>query len=345
MLPEALPYHLKVRDHFKQHTSTWEFFAAPRIREEQLAVLKTKLLKDCSPFQRETDARLYAQIDLAVERLGLRDLSISAYQAHSVDDPEVTAAIAYLHPEVCLVLTGPIREQLSEPELLSIIAHKLAHVRLYTLLDGDLEVADRIITAVGDHAGTTSLSAGAAAHRETARLFKEYTAIFCDRGALAVVGNSNAVITKNFTRARALQLWQDQGTQADPAIQKLIEGPISLDHLDLFSQASLHSLTRDVLLELLRPEWTRTPMVMSLALAYFPDLSWTGVPETAVAGKLGTILAEADKSVHDYFSYFLLDLTLADPQLGNQLTGRTIAFAGEAGLPWPPIKEYYPHKT
>ncbi|WP_431212802.1 hypothetical protein ACQ86N_45285 [Puia sp. P3] len=25
MLPEALPYHLKVRDHFKQQGSTWEF--------------------------------------------------------------------------------------------------------------------------------------------------------------------------------------------------------------------------------------------------------------------------------------------------------------------------------
>jgi hypothetical protein len=37
MLPEALPYHLRVRDHFRQQTSVWEFFSAAPPREEQLS--------------------------------------------------------------------------------------------------------------------------------------------------------------------------------------------------------------------------------------------------------------------------------------------------------------------
>jgi hypothetical protein len=37
MLPEALPYHLRVRDHFRQQTSVWEFFSAAPTREEQIS--------------------------------------------------------------------------------------------------------------------------------------------------------------------------------------------------------------------------------------------------------------------------------------------------------------------
>jgi hypothetical protein len=34
---QALPYHLKVRDHFAQQAKTWNFFAANKTKEEQLA--------------------------------------------------------------------------------------------------------------------------------------------------------------------------------------------------------------------------------------------------------------------------------------------------------------------
>jgi hypothetical protein len=178
-----------------------------------------------------------------------------------------------------------------------------------------------------------------------------------------VVGDSAAVVTglvkmatglpevtaahaENFTRARAIQLWQEKGDRADATIQKMMAGPVSLDRLDVFSQAHLHAVTRGILLELLRPEWMRTPLLLNLAHGFFPDLSWNGIPEIGIAGKLGTILAESDKSVHNYFSNLLLDLAQADPKLGNRLSGRVTAFAGEAGLsPWPFDKKNYLHKT
>jgi len=363
MLPEALPYHLSVRDHFKQHSSTWEFFAAAQTRQEQWADCKTKLLNNAAPLQQDINARLYASIHLAMERLDLGNCPVSVWQMQSANATEMNAGIIYLYPEIMFVLNGPVQQRLKEPELLAVVAHALSRVRLYRMAEGDLEVTDRIVSAVARRMETLATGGSAAVYAETARRFKKYTEIFCDRGALAVVGDSAAVITglvkmatglpevtaahaENFTRARAIQLWQDKGEQAESLIQKMIAGPLRLDRLDVFSQAQLHAVTRGILLELLRPEWTHTPLVLSLAHGFFPDLSWNGIPEIGIAGKLGTILAESDKSVHDYFSNLLLDLAMADPKLGNRLSGRVTALAGEAGLsPWPFDKKNYQQKT
>jgi hypothetical protein len=249
MLPVALPYHLKVRDHFKQQTSTWEFFAAARTREEQLVSFQTELLKNTYQFRRETDGSLYEKIDLAREKLGLGELLVTAYQTQYANDPELNASIVYLHQEAHLVFSGPVLERLNEAELLAVIAHELTHIRLYTLLDGDLEVADRIVTAIANNYNSEP------PYYETARLFRLYTEIYCDRGAFAVVGDRGPVISsllkiatglpevnaesysqqadaifsaepgtqsampthpENFIRTRALRLWQEQGAAEIP---------------------------------------------------------------------------------------------------------------------------------
>jgi hypothetical protein len=62
MLPEALPYHLKVRDYFRSHASTWELFSAVRTREEQLAAFQTDLLKNTYQFSREGEPGLFGTI-------------------------------------------------------------------------------------------------------------------------------------------------------------------------------------------------------------------------------------------------------------------------------------------
>lgn len=251
MVPQALPYQLKVRDHFKQQASTWEFFAAARTREEQLVSFQTELLKNTYQFRRGMDTALYEKIDLVREKLELGALPVTAYQAQNANDPELNASIVYLHREAHLVFSGPILERLNEAELLAVIAHELTHIRLYTLLDGDLEVADRIITAIANNNNSDP------PYYETARLFRLYTEIFCDRGAYAVLGDAGPVITslvklatglsevnaesytlqadavfsaepgtqsvmpthpENFIRARALKLWHEaQGAGEVPA--------------------------------------------------------------------------------------------------------------------------------
>jgi len=370
MLPEALPYHLKVRDHFKQQSSTWEFFAATRTREEQLAGFKTELLKNTYQFRPETDKALYEKIDLAREKLGLGTLPVTVYQAQFANDPELNASIVYLNQEAHIVFSGPIVERLNDAELLAVIAHELSHVRLFGFFDGELEVADRIITAIANNYNSEP------PYFETARLFKLYTEIYCDRGAYTVVGDSGPVITsllkiatglqevsadsyaqqaeavfsaapgtqsatpthpENFIRTRALRLWVHEQKAAGPApadaaesIRLMIEGTPELDRLDLFAQRELNDMTQIFLKEYLRPSWFRTTLVEGLAKEYFPKISF-GAPETADSG-LADRIAASHPSIRDYFAYVLLDFVLADPSLEEMPAGRALEFAGEMQL-------------
>ena len=305
MLPEALPYHLKVLDFFRRQTSTWEFFTAARTREEQLIAFQTELLKNTYRFSRESEPALFGKIDRVREQLELGTLPVMAYQAqYAASGNDLNASVIYLHQEAHLVFSGPILERLNEEELLAVIAHELTHVRLYTLLNGDLEVADRIITSIANHRDTDSV------YLETARLFKLYTEIYCDRGAYAVLGDPAPVITmllklatglttvnaesygqqaeaifsaepgttsatpthpENFIRTRALRLWHEQGEAATAAITRMIEGLPDLDRLDLFTQQELSDLTRDFLRKYLRPDWMRSTLVTALERQYFPE--------------------------------------------------------------------------
>jgi Peptidase family M48 len=305
MLPEALPYQLKVRDFFRRQTSTWEFFTAARTRDQQLIAFQTELLKNTYRFSRDSEPALFEKIDRAREQLGLGTLPVMAYQAqYTSPGNELNASVIYLHQEAHLVFSGPILERLNEKELLAVIAHELTHVRLYTLPNGDLEVADRIITSIANHRDSDSV------YLETARLFKLYTEIYCDRGAYAVLGDPAPVITmllklatglttvnaesysrqaeaifsaepgttsatpthpENFIRTRALRLWHEQGEAATTAITRMIEGLPDLDRLDLFTRQELSDLTRQFLREYLRPEWMRSTLVMALERQYFPE--------------------------------------------------------------------------
>jgi hypothetical protein len=279
MLPEALPYHLKVRDFFRRQTSTWEFFSAAHTRKGHLISFQPELLKNIPQFSREGEPALFGKIDRVREQLELGELPVSVYQAqdsHSGND--LNASVIYLDQEAHLVFSGPILEKLNEEELLAVIAHKLTQVRLYTLLNGDLEVADRIITSIANYRGD-----GATPYLETARLFKLYTEIYCDRGAYAVLGDPTPVITMLLKpamgqvsvnaeiRRQALSLWHEQGEDATAAITQMIEGLPDLDRLDLFTQQELSDLTREFLQEYLKPEWMRSTRVIALERQYFPD--------------------------------------------------------------------------
>jgi hypothetical protein len=243
MLPEALPYHLRVRDHFRQQTSVWEFFSAAPTREEQLGA-----------------------------------------------------------------------------------AERQARMQLYTLGNGELEVAGRIVTAIVD------LEDSEPSYLETARLFNFYTRIYGDRCAGEVTGDP--ADTEYPLRVRVLQLWREKEEQAGPEISLLVEGPRELGRLDIFSQARLRKLTRALILEFLRPGWIRTPPVTALAYAYFADLTWDETADEHVADKVREQLAEglagAHGSVLDYFAFVILDLVMADASLEERSANRARTFA--AGL-------------
>jgi hypothetical protein len=226
------------------------------------------------------------------------------------------------------------------------------------MLDGELEVADRIIAAIANN------PASEASYYETARLFRLYTEIFCDRGAYNVLEKTGPVITslvktstgldkvnaesylkqadeifsadtsiktsgishpENFIRAKAIQLWHEKKEAAEEEIAKLIEGLTSLDQLDIFRQKELAQLTRVFLQLFLKPKWFQSTMVISQAKQYFADF----VPdEKAVLDeKLADTINMAHPSVKDYLGYVLLDFALVDSTLEEIPSGWSFQFA------------------
>ena len=167
---QALPYHLKVRDHFAQQATTWNFFAAVKTKEEQLAQYKTELLKNTYKFDEQADAGIYEKVNKAKEKLGLEQLPVTVYQAQYTD--EINASIVFLNNEAHIVFSGRITQLLDEDELLAILAHELTHIKLYSMLQGELETAERIIMAIAGNYNSD------AAYYETARLYRLYTWVF-----------------------------------------------------------------------------------------------------------------------------------------------------------------------
>jgi Zn-dependent protease with chaperone function len=353
---QALPYHLKVRDHFARQTQTWNFFAAGKTKEEQLAQYKTELLKNTYKFDVKSDAGIYEKVNKAKNILGLEQLAVTVYQAQYTD--EMNASIVFLNNEAHIVFSGRITQLLDDNELLAILAHELTHIKLYSMLQGELETAERIIMAIAGNYHSD------AAYFETARLYRLYTEIFCDRGAYTVVEDTAPVITslvkiatgldkvsaesysqqaqeifatgsgvkaatvshpENFIRARAIQLWHEKKEAAEPEIISLIEGITDLDQLDVFKQNELSQLTQKFMQLLLKPNWFRSSLVTSLAQQYFPDFSFDDsvtIDETFVES-----ISQTHSSIKDYLGYVLLDFALVDGALEQIPFGWAFQFA------------------
>ena len=357
----ALSYHVKVKDHFKQQIKTWDYFTVSGNKEEQLQQFKTELLKNTYKFDPVADHFIYDTLALAKEKLDLALLPVTVYQAQYTD--ELNASIVCLNNEAHIVFSGPITKLLNEEELLAVLAHELTHVKLYGMLNGDMEVADRIISAIANN------NASEASYYETARLFRLYTEIFCDRGAYQALSKTGPVITslvkvstgldkinaesylkqadeifaadsntktaglshpENFIRAKAIQLWDERKEAAEEEIISLIEGLANLDQLDIFRQKELAELTRRFLQLFLKPKWFQSTMVISQAQQYFPDFA---MDEKALLNEtIISAISNAHSSIKDYFSYVLMDFSLVDSTLEEIPVGWSFQFAEDAQI-------------
>jgi len=357
----ALPYQQKVRDYFKQQSKTWDYFAIAKNKEDQLQQFKTELLKNTYKFDPSIENFIYDKVTLAKEKLELQHLPVTVYQAQYTD--ELNASIVYINNEAHIVFSGPITKLLDEEELLSVIAHELTHIKLYSMMEGELEVADRIITAIANNYNSE------AAYFETARLFRLYTEIFCDRGAYNVLEKIDPVITslvkastgldkvnaesyikqadeifsaennlktagfshpENFIRAKALQLWHEKKENAEEEIIRMIEGISDLDKLDIFKQRELETFTRQFLQLFLKPKWLQSTMVLSQAKQYFTDFILD--EKILLSEKIIETIEKSHQSVKDYLSYILLDFALVDPTLEEIPSGWAFQFAEDMQL-------------
>ena len=116
-----------------------------------------------------------------------------------------------------------------------------------------------------------------------------------------------------YIRARALKLWNDRAEDVDTLVRDVIEGPPSLDGLDLLGQTRTMGMTRRLLHALLQEPWMRSDTVMSHARLFFDDF-------TPPRGKqpedgLDDLAAIEDQKLTDYFCYVMLDLVSCDREL------------------------------
>lgn len=358
---QPIPYHQKVKEHFQSQLKTWEYFLNANNREGQLEQFRQELLKNTYKFDTATDAFIYDKIAITKEKLGLEKLPVTVYQAQYTD--ELNASIIYLNGEAHIVFSGAIVKLLNEEELLAVLAHELTHVKLFSMLNGELEVADRIITSIANNNNSE------AAYYETARIFRLYTEIFCDRGAYSVLNNIDPVISslvkvstglekinaisylkqadeifaaeadlstagishpENFIRAKAIELWHIQGESANTEIAKLIEGLSNLDHLDIFKQQELGEMTRQLLQLFLKPKWIQTAAVLNQAKQYFADFATS--EKAMLTADFSTSVASAHNSIKDYLAYVLFDFVMIDPSLEEMPAGWAFQFAEDVQL-------------
>lgn len=354
------PYQEALADHLRtEERETWAWFDSTEAQSNYAESLRVELLKQTYRLEAATHPALFAALADAKSRLGL-EVPVTVYQSQG--NRELNAALYFLPGEAHIVLQGPVLELLDPAELRGVLGHELAHYILWSERDRRFLLTDRITQAMAaDPRAEPS-------HLESARLTRLYTEIYADRGALCVTGDPTAVISglvkmhtgltqvdaasyirqaeevfarskvkteglshpEAFIRARAVMLWAEGAAQVDAEVTRMIEGPSSLDKLDLLGQQKMTAVTRRWLQLFLRPAWFRTDAVRGQARLFFPDFDFAAEGHTDPA--LLAELRPGDQSVRDYFCYLLLDFTAVDPEL--ELEPLRAAFSLTVELGW-----------
>jgi Zn-dependent protease with chaperone function len=339
--------------------AVWQWFAEHQAQPADLEAIRLDLLKSTYRLEKSEQPQLFEQAAKAAEVLHLT-APVSIYQSQS--DSSLNASLAYIPGEIHLVLHGPVTKTLGENELLALVAHEMAHFALLDGWDGRFAICQELLRGLSVDAGAEPASLA------SLRLFSLHTEIFCDRGALAVCGDVNAAVNclvkvetgvtevnaetylkqaaeilskgkirsegvthpETFIRARALQLWEEQGSGAEEAIRKLLHGSVALGELDLLGQQQVERLTRRLVDRLLVPDWFHTDPVLAHARLFFDEY----VPPDArhKDEKLAGDLKTDDEQLQDYYCYVLLDFVSADSTLDEHPLAAAVLVTRELGL-------------
>jgi Zn-dependent protease with chaperone function len=357
-LPLApLTYHKTLVNHLAaREAELWAWFAADKLREQNNEAVRLELLKATYRIERDANPTLYAALDEVAKALRL-DMPVTFYQSPGAG--ALNASLAYMPGEAHIVLTGPVLTTLTPVEMRCVLGHELMH---FALLDRwrDYLVATQLLAAMANDPQAQP------AHHASARLLRLYTEVYCDRGAFKASGDLDATITalvkmetgttevaagsylrqteeifakghprtegvthpETFVRVRALKLWADNPETAAREIAQVIEGPVSLEELDLLGQQEVSAMTRRLIEAFLQPAWLQTEAQLAHARLFFEDFK--PVPKSAES--LARDLTGVTGKLHDYYCYVLLDFASADRELEEAPLAAALLMADELGL-------------
>lgn len=342
----------------KRHEAElWSWASSAAVRNAVSDELRTAMLKANYRLDAEGHPDLVERCGRMAELLEI-SAPVTLYQSTAAVG--MNAALCFSPGEAHIVFAGPILATLKETELDAVLAHELAHYRLWEIENGDYLVADRLFT------GAANDPRAASSHIHTARRFQLYTEIYADRCSLAACGDLEGTVAalvktetglthasgasylrqadeifskgdaisqgldhpETFIRAKALQLWSEQNEELEAWLRRVIEGPLTLDGLDSLSQGRMAALTRRLIAQLLRPKWFQSAAVLAHAKSFFSDFVPASAPDESLPGELAT----EDAPTREYYAYLLLDFATADRELDDVPMACTLDWASRLGL-------------
>ena len=191
--PLPLAYHREVVGMLKSsEPELWAWASSAGAQQEEAEAVRTGMLKTHYRLDVDGHPVLTERAAAMAQRLGVR-APVTMYQAGGT--LAMNAALLHFPGEAHIVFSGPVLEKLKGAELDALLAHELAHQRLWEMEGGDFLTADRLlVTAANDPRATAS-------HVQTARRLRLYTEIFADRGALTGCGELHAATVRSSGRA------------------------------------------------------------------------------------------------------------------------------------------------
>ena len=347
-------YHQALRDALRDlEPGMWRFFSSSEHWDRFADEVKVELLKRTYRMPESAHPELYEATREVASLLGVT-APVTLYKEQNA--VQANARVLFVPGEVHIVLAGPVLNVLQGAELKALLGREIGHHKLWTEDGGSYWVADVLLCllAGGPNAPSSFV--------QSAMRYARWTELYADRAGLTACGDvlasvgcllkvetdltsadpaayiqqaeevlGKASVTcetpehpESFLRAHALKLWHEAGEGCDAELSKLIEGPTTLEALDLVGQRDATGLTRTVLSLLLSERWFSTEANLAHARRFFPDFE---APGAACQAELSIAPGLAD-----YLAYVLLDFAVVDPDLETAALAHVVKTAGALGI-------------
>lgn len=362
--PQPLAYHRSVLAHVRDaEPNAWQ-----ALLPGQETDFDDELLRNTYRLEPESHPVVHRAAAQASVALGLTG-PVELYQAQGT--ATTNAALLHNADRAVILFSGPLLDQLDEPELTAVCGHELAHRLLWTLDDGAYLGADRLLDAAAADGRTPPL------YLETARRWLLASELYADRGALVASGDLPTTIRallkvstglstvdpdaylrqadeldptagsragshpEGVLRAWALRTWL-----AGDDAEVLLTGPLDVDSADLLDARLLRGLAGQLTSYAVSDPAVRTDLVLTHAEGFFDPAPADGVPAypgrfpsldepwqpRPVDGAPTPTMRRLAQSTKSFLCYLLLDLATVDPDTGEDGLVAMMTLARRLGI-------------